>query len=260
MAEFTGELSPLIYLILSVVAFAAGFISSIAGAGGMVTLPALLWAGIPPLDALGTNKFQSVFGTLSSAINYFQNGHLDLRPLWPGLLAAICGAALGTWTVTQLGGEQLRTLLPILLIAIALYFAFSPRIANVDSSPRMSNGLFNLVIGGGVGFYGGFFGPGMGSIYALAFAALLGYNMRRATAHTKPLVLATNLTSMVIFIAGGHLLLGLALCMSVAQAIGARLGSNLVIAQGARLVRPVIIVATIAVAVKLLVDTWGNAL
>jgi hypothetical protein len=116
----------------------------------------------------------------------------------------------------------------------------------------MSNVWFNLLVGGGIGFYGGFFGPGMGSIYALAFAALLGYNMRKATAHTKPLVLATNATSMFIFMAGGHLLLWLAICMSAAQIVGARLGSNLVIARGANVVKPVIILATIAVAIKLL--------
>ncbi|WP_295798432.1 TSUP family transporter [uncultured Microbulbifer sp.] len=254
MTEITGELTAVVYLILTAVAFAAGFISSIAGAGGMITLPALLWAGIPPLDALGTNKFQSVFGTLSSTLNFFRKGHLDFRPLWPGLLAAAAGAAAGTWSVTRLGGEQLRTLLPVLLIAIALYFAFSPRISDLDGKPRMGNGWFNLLVGGGVGFYGGFFGPGMGSFYALAFAALLGYNMRRATAHTKPLVLATNTTSLIIFMAGGHLLWSLALCMSGAQFVGARLGSNLVIARGAALVKPVIIVATLLVAIKLLLE------
>ncbi|MFC6634606.1 TSUP family transporter [Microbulbifer taiwanensis] len=254
MEQFTGDLSLVTCLILIAVAFAAGFISAIAGGGGIITLPALLWAGVPPLDALGTNKFQSVFGTLSSAINFFQKGHLDLRPLWPGLLAAIVGSALGTWSVTRLGGEQLQTLLPILLIAIALYFMFSPRISDIDARPRMSNGLFNLLVGGGIGFYGGFFGPGMGSIYALAFAALLGYNMRKATAHTKPLVLATNATSMFIFMAGGHLLLWLAIGMSAAQFVGARLGSNLVISRGARLIKPVIILATIAVAIKLLLE------
>ncbi|MBB5212920.1 TSUP family transporter [Microbulbifer hydrolyticus] len=254
MQTITGELSPNLYLILSAVAFAAGFISSIAGAGGMLTLPALLWAGIPPLDALGTNKFQSVFGTLSSTLNFFQKGHLNLRPLWPGILASAAGSALGVWAVTRLGGDQLRTLLPILLIALSLYFAFSPRISDRDGTPRMGNGWFNLLVGGGIGFYGGFFGPGMGSLYALAFAALLGYNMRRATAHTKPLVLATNATAMVIFMLGGHLLWGLALCMSAAQFVGARLGSSLVIARGAGLVKPVIIVVTVAMAIRLLLE------
>ncbi|AMX01667.1 TSUP family transporter [Microbulbifer thermotolerans] len=254
MVLIDGGLSLFTCLLLISVAFTAGFVSAIAGGGGIITLPALLWAGIPPLDALGTNKFQSVFGTLSSTINFFQKGHLDLRPLWPGLLAAIVGAVLGTWSVTQLGGEQLDTLLPLLLIAIALYFLFSPRISDIDSKPRISNSLFNLFAGGGIGFYGGFFGPGMGSIYALAFSALLGYNIRRATAHTKPLVLVTNVTSMLIFMAGGHLLLWLAIGMSAAQFAGARLGSNLVISRGARLIKPVIILATLVVALKLLLE------
>lgn len=254
MAEFTGDLSLLTYAVLTAVAFVAGFISSIAGAGGMLTLPALLWAGVPPLHALGTNKFQSVFGQLSSSVNFFQKGHLDLRPLWPGLVAAVAGSALGTWSVTQLGGEQLRLLLPVLLIAIALYFALSPRISDHSARPRVSNGVFNVLVGGGMGFYGGFFGPGQGSIVALAFVALLGYNMRRATAHTKPLVLATNGVSMLIFMAGGYLLWGLAICMSLAQVLGARLGSNLVIDRGVRLVKPVVIAVTIAIALRLLME------
>ncbi|WP_346838877.1 TSUP family transporter [Microbulbifer sp. SAOS-129_SWC] len=253
--DLSGDLSLLTLLVLTAVAFAAGFISAIAGGGGIITLPALLWAGVSPLDALGTNKFQSVFGTASSALNYFQKGHLDFRPLGSALVAAVCGSALGTWTVTRLGGEQLQTLLPLLLIAIAVYFACSPRISDLDSQPRMSNGSFNLLVGSGVGFYGGFFGPGMGSMSALAFSALLGYNMRRATAHTKPLVLATNITSMVIFMAGGHLLPWLAVSMSAAQFLGARLGSNLVIARGAVLIKPVLILATIAAAIKLLLES-----
>ncbi|MDP5208532.1 MULTISPECIES: TSUP family transporter [unclassified Microbulbifer] len=254
MIELSSEISTSTYLILTAVAFAAGFVSAIAGGGGIITLPALLWAGIPPLDALGTNKFQSVFGTLSSTVNFLQKGQLQLKPLWPGLIAAIFGSLVGTWTVTRLGGEDLQILLPILLIAIALYFALSPRISDIDSKPRMGTGVFNLSVGSGVGFYGGFFGPGMGSIYALAFAALLGYNMRRATASTKPLVLATNTTSMILFILGGHLLLWLAISMSVAQFCGARIGSNLVISRGIQLIRPILILTTVAVAVKLLLE------
>lgn len=255
MAAFSSDLSLTIYLILTAVAFAAGFVSAIAGGGGLITLPALLWAGIPPLDALGTNKFQSVFGTLSSAANFFQKGQLELRSLWPGLVAAVVGSSLGTWSVTRLGGEQLRVLLPVLMIAIALYYIISPRISDRDTKPRISNGLFNILVGGSVGFYGGFFGPGQGSIYPMAFALLLGYNMRRATAHTKPLVLVTNVTSTVIFMAGGHLLWALAICMAVAQSVGARVGSNLVISRGTGLIRPVVILATIAMAIRLLVQS-----
>ncbi|WP_444929624.1 TSUP family transporter [Microbulbifer sp. SSSA002] len=254
MIQLSSELSTYTYLILTAIAFSAGFVSAIAGGGGIITLPALLWAGIPPLDALGTNKFQSVFGTLSSTVNFLQKGQLNLRPLWPGLIAAVIGSCLGTFTVTSLGEAGLNTILPILLIVIALYFVLSPRISDIDSKPRISNFTFNWTVGAGLGFYGGFFGPGMGSICTAAFAALLGYNMRTATASTKPIVLATNVTSMLIFIAGGHISLLLAVTMSFAQVVGARLGSNLVIARGASIIKPVIIVATIAVAIKLLME------
>ncbi|WP_143729355.1 TSUP family transporter [Microbulbifer sp. GL-2] len=254
MIEFSSDITSTTLLILTAVAFAAGFINAISGGGGLITLPALLWAGLPPLDALGTNKFQAVFGTLSSSLNYFHKGHLQLQPLWTGLIAALAGSAVGTWTITKLGAESLETLLPILIITIALYFAFSPRISDIDSEPRMRQGSFNLIVGSVVGFYGGFFGPGIGSIFATAFTALLGYNMRKATASTKPLVLATNTISLVIFIASGHLALILGITMAIAQVIGARLGSNLVISHGAKLVKPVVIFATIAVAIKLLME------
>ncbi|AWF79888.1 hypothetical protein BTJ40_03140 [Microbulbifer sp. A4B17] len=254
MIQLSSDLPTYTYLILTAIAFTAGFVSAIAGGGGIITLPALLWAGIPPLDALGTNKFQSVFGTLSSTINFLQKGQLNLRPIWPGLIAAVIGSCLGTLTVASLGEAGLDIILPVLLIAIALYFVLSPRISDIDSKPRISNFAFNLIVGGGLGYYGGFFGPGMGSICAAAFAALLGYNMRAATASTKPIVLATNVTSMLIFIAGGHIFLLLAVAMSFAQVGGARLGSNLVIARGASIIKPVIIIATIAVAIKLLME------
>ncbi|WP_444908683.1 TSUP family transporter [Microbulbifer sp. TRSA005] len=252
--EFSSDLTLSTYLILAAVAFTAGFINAISGGGGLLTLPTLLWAGLPPLEALGTNKFQAVFGTLSSSFNYFRKGHLQLKPLWPGLIAAVFGSALGTWAVTKVGGDILDTLLPILIIVIALYFAFSPRISDIDSKSRISPGLFNILIGGGIGFYGGFFGPGIGAFYALAFAALLGYNMRKATASSKPLVLATNITSLVIFILGGYFSLIVGITMAGTQIIGARLGSNLVISHGAKLIKPVVILVTMTIAIKLLLE------
>ncbi|GMG87144.1 TSUP family transporter [Biformimicrobium ophioploci] len=251
------ELELGIQLLLVAAGFIAGFVSSIAGAGGMIALPALLWAGVPPLEALGTNKFQSVFGTLSSTINFFSKGHLQLRWLLPGICAAILGSVVGVWLVQRLDADFLSWLLPVLLIVISLYFLMSPRVSDLDSRARMGRLPFNLLVGGGLGFYGGFFGPGMGSFFALAFVALLGFNMRAATAHTKPLVLATNTTAMLIFVAGGHIVWSLALGMSVAQALGARLGSNMVITRGAALVKPVLVGASLLIAIRLLLEQGG---
>lgn len=236
---------------LTAAAFAAGFISSIAGAGGMIVLPCLLWAGVPPVQALATNKCQSVFGTLSSALNFLRKGHLQLRPLRWALLYALIGAVIGTLWVQRVDAALLEAVLPYVLIVLAGYFAVSPRIADVDTPPRLRASVFDPLVGGGLGLYGGAFGPGMGSFSAAAFAGLRGFNMRKATASTKPLVLVANASSLVIFIAGGHVLWALALSMAVAQFAGARLGSNLVIRRGAALVKPVIVLTTLAIAVRL---------
>ena len=134
---------------------------------------------------------------------------------------------------------------------------FSPTIKDDDSIAKMSMKTFSPIVGGGIGLYGGFFGPGMGSFFAIAFASLQGFNMRKATAYTKPLVLIVNSTSMVIFIWGGHVIWGLALAMAAAQVVGARLGSNLVIQRGTALIKPMIVIMTLLIAVKLIIQN-GN--
>ncbi|GAB3095365.1 TSUP family transporter [Aestuariicella hydrocarbonica] len=247
------DLSVGMFVFLTIIGFVAGFISAIAGSGGLIVLPVLLAAGIPPLNALATNKFQSVFGTLSSALNFLRKGHIDLGSMKASLVYAFVGAVCGTLIVQQLDSEMLEMMLPYLLIGLALYVAISPRMSDEDSVPRWPAKRFDALIGGGIGFYGGFLGPGMGSFYAVAFSSLRGFNLRKATAHTKPLVLITNTTSMVIFILAGQVVWGLAIAMAAAQFIGARLGSQLVIHKGAALIRPVLVVVILVLALKLLI-------
>lgn len=249
------ELSLALVIGLIVVAFIAGFISSIAGAGGAIVLPVLLAAGLPPLNALATNKFQSVFGTLSSTINFLRKGHIDLHALRPALCYAFVGAVLGTYLVQQISTNYLSLMMPYLLILLALYMILTPTLSDEDLPPKISKHIFSPVIGGGIGLYGGFFGPGMGSFFAVAFASLRGYNMRKATASTKPLVLVVNSTSMVIFLWGGHIIWGLAIAMAASQVVGARLGSNLVIHRGTALIKPIIVLMTLMIAFKLLLGS-----
>ncbi len=248
------ELSLEVFFGLTLVAFVAGFISSIAGAGGAIVLPVLLWVGLPPLNALATNKFQSVFGTLSSTINFFRKGYIDLPALIPALCYAFIGSLLGTYFVQQMSTDFLSLIMPYLLILLAFYMLFSPTITDKDVSEKMPAKVFAPVIGGGIGLYGGFFGPGMGSFFAVAFASLQGFNMRKATAFTKPLVLIVNTTSMFIFLLGGHIIWGLAITMALSQIVGARLGSNLVISRGTRLIKPMIVLMTLAIAIKLIIE------
>ncbi|WP_207062280.1 TSUP family transporter [Motiliproteus sp. SC1-56] len=243
---------PLLFALLVLLGGTAGFISSIAGAGGVLVLPMLLTLGLPPGLALGTNKLQSVFGTASSAWNFFRKGQIRLPGMGPAIACALLGAALGTSAVQRVDQQQLATLLPLLLIGVALYLLFSPRVGDIDQQPRLGERSFALSAALGIGFYGGFFGPGMGSLFAAAFVGLRGFNLVRATAHTKVLVLATNVCSLALFVATGQVAWLVGLAMALGQVLGARLGSNLVISRGTRLVKPLIILATLALAGRLL--------
>ncbi len=240
------------FVFLALIGFLAGFVSAIAGSGGLIVLPVLLAVGVPPLNALATNKFQSVFGTLSSALNFLHQGHIDLSRMKASLIYAFVGASLGTLIVQQLDTELLRLVLPYLLILLAIYVAISPSMSDRDRPPRWSSKRFDKIVGGGIGFYGGFLGPGMGSFFAVAFSSLRGFNLKRATAHTKPLVLITNTTSLVIFMLAGYVVWPLAIAMAAAQFVGARLGSQLVISKGAGLIQPVLVFMIVLLALKLL--------
>ncbi len=250
------EISNLTIVLLTFVAFFAGLFSAVAGAGGMITLPVLMWAGLPPINAMATNKVQSAIGTLSSTINFFRKGHIDIKILWPGLITAFTGAMLGVFCFRLLGNDVLQSMLPILLIAASIYFLFSPKVSDEDSTAKLTTNQFNFWITLGMGFYGGFFGPGMATFFAMAFIGLLGYNSRKATAHTKPLVLVINGSSAVVFIIAGDVYWTLAISMALAQFAGARIGSNLVISKGSKIIRPALILASLAIAVKLLVDNY----
>lgn len=230
----------------------AGFISAIAGAGGLLVLPTLMTLGLDPIAALATNKLQNVFGTASSMFNYFRKGRIELQGMQRSILAALIGSGLGTYSVQRIDTALLTKLIPLLLIVITLYFVFSPRVGDCDAPARLGHRSFALSAALGIGFYGGFFGPGIGSLFAVAFVAARGYNLVKATAHTKVLVFTTNITSLMLFIGAGQVVWSIGLCMAAGQLIGARLGSNLVIKKGTRLVKPVIIIATLGLALKLL--------
>lgn len=239
-------------VLLTAVALAAGYLSSIAGSGGLLTLPVLLWTGLPPINALATNKLQSALGTLSSTWNFFRNGHLRLRALLPAIVLALLGSSIGTLTVQQVGNDLLLRLIPVLLIAIALYFLLSPRISDETREARLGRWSFACSVALPMGFYGGFFGPGMGSILPFLFVWLAGYSLPGATAQTKVMVLTINSTSALLFVSAGQVLWDLALVMSAAQMVGARLGSNAVMRRGTRFVQPIIIAVTLTMALKLL--------
>ena len=124
-------------------------LDAICGAGGLLTVPLLLGLGFPPIQALATDKLQGVFDTGSSTLAFVRAGRIDVRTMWPAVLSAAIGAALGTLAVQQIDIDILRRLIPLALIAVALYFLFSPRLGDADQPPRIPVSLFAPLAAGG---------------------------------------------------------------------------------------------------------------
>ncbi|WP_456416571.1 TSUP family transporter [Thiolapillus sp.] len=248
MESITTEL----LFFLMATAAVAGLVDAIAGGGGLLTLPALLWAGLPPVQALATNKLQGSFGTLSASIHYICKTDILQHKLWPLVSATFLGAASGTLMVQYLPDELLREVIPLLLVLFSLYFLFSPRVSDEDAAQRLPLGWFALALCFPIGFYDGFFGPGAGSFFVLAVVALLGHNLTQATGVTKILNLTSNLAALLFFALGGHVLWELGLLLGLAQAGGAWLGAHLAVRHGAAVIRPLLVIISLAVSLKLL--------
>ena len=245
-------LDPMTLALLVLAAFAAGFVDAIAGGGGLITLPALLLAGIPPVQAVATNKLQSTFGTAMASYRYWKAGLVDIKTLWRSILATLAGAALGGYALRWIDPGLLQRAIPVLLIAIALYFAFGPKAADQESAARLSPGAFALGVAAPVGFYDGMFGPGTGSFFAVGFVALAGQPLLKATANTKILNFCSNFAGLIVLMTGGQVIYTVGLAMAVGQTLGAQLGSSTAITHGAKLIRPLIVVVCCAIALRLL--------
>lgn len=240
------------FWILPAAGFAAGFIDSIAGGGGMISLPALLAAGLPPHLALGTNKLQSALGTTFSAANYARRGWVAKEGLATGITWTALAAFAGAWCVSRLPADVLVRVIPWLLVAIFAYVAASPKLGVARTRARFSTTAFNVLGGCALGFYDGFFGPGTGSFWTMGFVLLLGYPLPQATGHTKVMNLASNVASLVWFAVQGHVLWTLGATMGAANIAGALLGSHLAIRKGVGFIRGAFLVVVAATIARLL--------
>jgi uncharacterized membrane protein YfcA len=236
--------------------FSAGFVDSIAGGGGLITLPVVLNLGLPPQVALGTNKFQATFGSGSAALHFFRQGTVPLKEGWKGILATGLGAAGGVAAIQHLAPELLKLVIPYCLLGVALFMLFSPRLGHEVRKPVLSDLAFHMIFGLLLGFYDGFFGPGTGSFWVIAYVLLFGFTLVRATGFTKVMNFVSNLVSLLLFMAAGNVEYSQGLVMAAGQFLGARLGSALVLNKGARFVRPVFITMAIGVTLKLIYENY----
>ncbi|MBP6507509.1 MAG: TSUP family transporter [Opitutaceae bacterium] len=233
------EWAPWIYPLLFLTGLIAGLVDAIAGGGGLITVPVLLNLGLPVPLALGTNKLQASCGSVMASWTYVRRGVVDFRACHSGILLTLAGAGLGAVTVQLLDTRLLTQLVPWLLGAILLYTIFRPEVGRHDHPPRLRWSWFYTAFGLGLGFYDGFFGPGVGSFWTIAFIAAQGFNFTKATGYTKVMNATSNLAALAVFALHGSVQLGAGLAMGAGQLVGARLGAGLVVKKGARFVRPI---------------------
>ncbi|MGA6926154.1 MAG: TSUP family transporter [Desulfosarcina sp.] len=244
-------LSPFALMLLWSAGLLAGFVDSIAGGGGIISLPALIATGMPPHLALGTNKLQGSFGSLTAAVNYSRKGLVNLREIPTGVCFTALGALAGTVTVQVLSADYLRHIILFLLAGVFLYTLFSPDLGKLDRRPLIAAPLFFGCAGLVLGFYDGFFGPGTGSFWTIALVLGLGLNLKKATAHTKVFNFTSNIVALGTFFAGHNVVISAGLLMGAGQMLGAFLGSRLVIHKGTGFVRAFFLVVVAATMIRL---------
>jgi uncharacterized membrane protein YfcA len=242
---------------LFIVAILAGFIDSIAGGGGLLTLPALLLVQVPPLSALATNKLQSSFGTLTSSLTMLYKKAVAWPSIRWAFLASLLGSALGTILVHFVDAALLTLLIPVVLIAVALYFGLIKQAGQLEKQSLLTPKQYLYGVVPTIGFYDGFFGPGTGSLFTFANVALMGRTLISATANAKCLNFASNSAALLVFISSGHIAWLLGVVMIGGQVIGAVIGSHVVLSHGQRLIRPLIITVCLLMCAKLLWERFA---
>jgi uncharacterized membrane protein YfcA len=243
---------PLAAVLLFFASVAAGLMDSIAGGGGLITVPALLALGLPPGQALATNKLQGSFGSGTALVRYARDGLVKRDEVLPAVAFTAVGAVAGTITVRYLPPAWLTWLIPALLAGIFLFLLFRPEWGREARAARWTKGPFYTVFGLALGFYDGFLGPGTGTFWTIALAGLLGHGLVTATAQTKVANFTSNLVSLAVFALLGQVLWLLGLLMGLGQAIGARAGTRLAVTRGARFIRVVFLIVVAATLVKVL--------
>lgn len=245
MVEFVG---------LGAAAFLAGLVDAVVGGGGLIQVPAI-FSFLPRESAatlLGTNKLAGICGTSAAAVSYARRVRVAWSTAAPAAFAAFALSFAGAWTVTRVPGDFVRSLLPFILLAVAIY-TFRKKDLGAVHAPRhagMAERSWAVGIGAAIGFYDGFFGPGTGSFLVFLFVRFFGFDFLSASAAAKVVNVACNLSALMWFGYSGHLLWQLGLMMAVCQIGGSLVGTRLALKYGSAFVRKLFLVVVAGLIVK----------
>jgi hypothetical protein len=241
-----ADYSPLILISLVVLAFTAGFIDAIVGGGGFIQLPALLVnfpnTALPTL--MGTNKIAGFSGTFVSAIQYGKRIKFDYQLLIFISVATFVFSYLGASVVSYLNSEQLKPVILLILIVMAIYTFIKKDLGQLQSKilSQKRKLIYGLLLGGFVGFYDGFFGPGAGSFLVLGFVMIFGFEFIMASAYSKFINCVSNFGALYVFISQGNYLLEIALLMAACNITGSLIGTKMAFKKGNGFIRMLFLV------------------
>lgn len=250
------DLSVFSLILLFLTGLVAGFVDSIAGGGGLISLPVLLSLGIPPQLALGTNKLQGSFGSLASSITFIRRGTVRLDENIHGIIFTFMGALLGSWSIQQIDAGFIQHIIPVLLLFVFFYTLFAKNLGTHTSQPKMAKPLFFTLFGLGLGFYDGFFGPGTGSFWTGGLLIVMGMDMTKAAGTTRIMNFTSNIVALSLFIIGKNVLYSAGFSMAAGQIIGARAGSSMAIKRGASFIRPIFLTMVFLTIVRLMIVNY----
>ncbi len=239
-------------VLLSLASLGAGTVDAIAGGGGLITVPALLAAGLTPHQTLGTNKGQSVWGSSAALVAFWRAGRVDRKQALYAFPLGFVGALAGATVVSAIDKDALKPIVIAMLIGAAVLLVVR-KPTRAEDAPHPAwwiAALLALVIGA----YDGFFGPGTGTFLIVGFVALCGRSLVHASADAKVVNFASNLASVCVFSYHGYIVWQLAIPMAFGQLAGGVIGAQLAMKGGERIVRGVVLVVSGALILKLVLD------
>ncbi len=241
-----------VILSLFIIAVIAGFIDTLAGGGGLIALPALILSGIPPLYALGTNKFQGSMGTATASFMMIKKRRVLWQDVKCLMVSAFIGSTLGTIAVQFLDTEILTFVVPAVLFFTAFYFLISPQPCVSSNEAKLSMTKYQRFIVPAIGWYDGMFGPGTGSFFALAGVSLRGHGLLQATAVAKTLNFSTNIASLIVFLLAGKVVWVIGVLMMAGQMVGAWTGSHCLFKINPKYLRYLVVIMCVGMLVRYL--------
>lgn len=243
------------FLIVCPMLFLAGFVDSIAGGGGLISLPAYLLAGLPVHMAIGTNKFSSAFGTTLSTVRFIRQRLVIARFAIPSVFFGFSGSAIGAKLSLLVSETVLKSLL-LVVLPIAAFCVLNRRIFRPNESDNIKydfKTFFVVMLSAFlVGIYDGLYGPGTGTFLIIAFSVFAKFSIKRANAHTKVINLSTNIAALVVFLLNGQVLIPLGIAAAVSNMLGNYAGSGLVMTKGVKIVKPLIIFVLTLLLIKII--------